>query len=128
MDFMRVWVCSRGHDPAYIRSTERRPLCPICEGSMSKAKSEGMPVLMMSQDLVEVEVFDEEPEIGTPDIGNVSNGEEVKEEEPFEVQPEKPQRITEPVTVTEPLPKLTPKPTWSRKKGAKNKETEEVRL
>jgi hypothetical protein len=96
---------------------------------MSKAKSEGMPVLFMSQDLVEVEVFDEEAEIGTPDIGNITNGEEGKqEEEPFEVQPEKPQRITEPVTVTEPLPKLTPKPTWSRKKGAKSKETKEVRL
>jgi hypothetical protein len=92
---------------------------------MSKAKSEGMPVLFMSQDLVEVEVFDEEAEIGTPDIGNITGPDE---EEPFEVQPEKLQRITEPVTVTEPLPKLTPKPTWSRKKGSGKKETKEVRL
>ena len=122
MDFMRVWVCSRGHDTAYIRTSERRPLCPICEEVMSKAKSEGMPVLFMTQEEVEVEVFDEEAEMGTPDLGSVPGP---VEEEPFEVQPEKPKRITEPVKVTEPLPKLTPKPTWSRKKGAKR---EEVRL
>jgi hypothetical protein len=83
MNFMRVWVCSRGHEAAYIRSSERRPLCPVCDEVMSKSRSDGMPALFMAQE-TEVEIVDEEAEVGTPDIDGIEDGIEPIKEEPLE--------------------------------------------
>lgn len=98
MNFLRVWTCSRTHDKIFIKSEERKPLCPICGGTMSKARGDGISALLAQTREIEVEVFDnEETEIE-------------EEEEPFEVFPEKPERITpeEPEQEAEPI-SLTPK-------------------
>lgn len=118
MDFFRAWVCSRGdHERIFIKSKERRPLCPLCGEEMSKAKSDGIPIFFMPEQ--EVEVVDKDAEMGTPDIGNV----EEEGEAPFELNPDPLLPIVEKKEL-EPFPKLTPKRTWSRKKGAKNKKEE----
>lgn len=101
MNFMRVWVCSRGHEAAYIRSSERRPLCPVCNEVMSKSRSDGMPALFMAQE-TEVEIVDEEAEIGTPDLGGIEeDGIELVKDEPLE-------RLTVPLDKI--IQKAPPKP------------------
>lgn len=116
MKFLRVWTCSRTHEKIFIKSEERKPLCPICSGFMSKARGDGIPALLAQKREIEVEVFDDDE----TDVEEIQEG-----GEPFEVFPEEPKRITpeEPDSNGEDIP-LTPKETLRKKRKGK----EEVRL